>query len=79
MFAVAFSNRFETLLELLLARLAEERPGPFGRRELVVPNSAIRRRIELAVAEREGVAADLQFDFLAQWLWQQIGRVVPAV
>lgn len=79
MFAVAFSNRFETLLELMLARLAEERPGPFGRRELVVPNSAIRRRIELAVAEREGVAADLQFDFLAQWLWQQIGRVVPAV
>ncbi|HNQ75002.1 MAG TPA: exodeoxyribonuclease V subunit gamma [Pseudothauera hydrothermalis] len=79
MFAVAFSNRFETLLELLLARLAAERPGPFGRRELVVPNSAIRRRIELAVAEREGVAAQLQFDFLAQWLWQQIGRVVPDV
>lgn len=79
MFAVTFSNRFEVLLELLLARLAEERPGPFGHRELVVPNSAIRRRIELAVAEREGVAADLRFDFLAQWLWQQIGRVVPDV
>ncbi|THF59379.1 exodeoxyribonuclease V subunit gamma [Pseudothauera rhizosphaerae] len=79
MFAVAFSNRLEALLDLLLERLAGERPGPFGRRELVVPSSAIGRRIELAVAEREGVAADLHFDYLAQWLWRQIGRVVPQI
>lgn len=79
MFSVTFSNRFEILLDGLLERLAEERPGPFGQRELVVPNSAIRRCIELAVAQREGVAADLSFDFLAQWLWRQIGRVVGDV
>ncbi|THF62855.1 exodeoxyribonuclease V subunit gamma [Pseudothauera nasutitermitis] len=79
MFAVAFSNRFEVLLDLLLDRLAEERPGPFGRRELVVPSSALRRHVELAVAGREGVAADLGFDFLAQWLWKQIRRAVPDI
>lgn len=76
MFSVVFSNRFEILLDSLLERLADERPGPFGQRHVVVPSSALRRRIELAVADREGVCADLRFDYLAQWLWQQIGRVV---
>lgn len=76
MLSVVFSNRHEVLLEVLLQRLAEERPGPFAQREVVVPGSAMRRSIELAVAGREGVCADLRFDYLAQWLWRQIGRVV---
>lgn len=76
MFHVAFSNRFEILLDTLLDRLADEQPGPFGQRHVVVPSSALRRRIELAVAEREGVCANLEFAYLAQWLWAQIGRVV---
>ncbi len=44
-----------------------------------MPSAALRRRLELAVADREGVCANLRCDFLAQWLWQQIGRVVPEV
>ncbi|ATE62226.1 exodeoxyribonuclease V subunit gamma [Thauera sinica] len=76
MFHLAFSNRFEILLDMLLDRLADERPGPFGRRHVVVPSSALRRRVELAVAAREGVCANLDFAYLAQWLWAQIGRVV---
>ena len=79
MLSLSFSNRFEILLDELLERLAEEQPGPFGEREVVVPSAALRRRLELAVADREGVCANLRCDFLAQWLWQQIGRVVPEV
>ena len=77
MFHLSFSNRFEILLDTLLERLGAEQPGPFGQRQVVVPSSALRRKVELAVADREGVSANLRFDYLAQWLWQQIGRVVP--
>ncbi len=77
MLSLAFSNRYELLLDTLLARLAEERPGPFGVREILVPSTALRRSVELAVAEREGVAANLRFSYLAQWLWRQIDQVVP--
>lgn len=76
MFSIVFSNRFEILIDTLLDRLADERPGPFGVREVVVPSSALRRQVELAVADREGICANLGFDYLAQWLWKQIGRVV---
>ncbi|ENO87437.1 exodeoxyribonuclease V subunit gamma [Thauera linaloolentis] len=75
MFHLSFSNRFEILLDTLLGRLGAEQPGPFGQRQVVVPSSALRRKVELAVADREGVCANLRFDYLAQWLWQQIGRV----
>lgn len=77
MLSLAFSNRYEVLQEVLLARLAEERPGPFGVREIIVPSTALQRSVELAVADREGVAANLRFAYLAQWLWGQIGKVVP--
>ena len=79
MFHLSFSNRFEILLDTLLERLGAEQPGPFGQRQVVVPSSALRRVVELAVADREGVSANLRFDYLAQWLWQQIGRVVPVM
>ena len=77
MFHLSFSNRFEILLDSLLARLGDAQPGPFGQRQVVVPSSALRRKVELAVADREGVSANLRFDYLAQWLWEQIGRVIP--
>lgn len=76
MLRLAFSNRFEILLDRLLDQLAHEQPGPFGQRHVVVPSSALRRHVEFAVAQREGVCANLDFGYLAQWLWAQIGRVV---
>lgn len=77
MLSLQFSNRQEVLLERLLERLGEAHPGPFGVREIIVPSTAMRRQVELAVAEREGVAINLHFSYLAQWLWAQIGKLVP--
>ena len=57
MFHLSFSNRFEILLDSLLDQLGAEQPGPFGQRQVVVPSSALRRKLELAVADREGVRA----------------------
>ncbi|MFT3760487.1 exodeoxyribonuclease V subunit gamma [Thauera sp.] len=77
MFHLSFSNRFEILLDSLLEHLCAEQPGPFGQRQVVVPSSALRRKVELAMADREGICANLGFDYLAQWLWRQIRLVVP--
>ena len=44
-----------------------------------MPSAALRRHLSLALADAQGVCANLHFDFLAQWLWQQIARVVPGI
>ncbi|MDR1661691.1 MAG: exodeoxyribonuclease V subunit gamma [Azoarcus sp.] len=76
MFSAVFSNRCENLLDTLLARLSSERHGPFARSQVIVPGSALRRRIELSIAERVGICANIDFDYLTQWLWRQIGCLV---
>ena len=74
-----FANRYEDLRDLLLARLAGPRDDVFAADQVIVPSSAIRRDVTLALADREGVCANVEFMFLARWLWQQVARVVPGV
>ncbi|SBT08849.1 Exodeoxyribonuclease V, gamma subunit [Candidatus Accumulibacter aalborgensis] len=80
MFRITFSNRFEFLLEALLDRLSDEvcSPGrsPFATQQVIVPSMAIRRRVELACADRHGICANIDFSYLAQWLWTRIGELV---
>ncbi len=77
-----YSNRHETLADALLDDLAAfpARNGPWAQQQIIVPSAALRRRLELDIAERHGVCANVEFTYLAQWLWAQIGRVltVPA-
>ena len=77
MLRLSFSNRFEILLDGLLARLSAERPGPFVPQQVIVPSTALGRRIELALADRNGICANVEFCYLGQWLWRQIARIVP--
>lgn len=76
MLRLTFSNRFELLLENLLARLAGEGASPLAAQQVIVPSAAVKRRIELACAERWGICANIDFAYLAQWLWQRIGQCV---
>ncbi len=76
MLQIAFSNRFERLLDSLLQAVAAPPPSPFAGEEVIVPSAAIRRRIELSAADRFGICSNVRFSFLAQWLWRQIGHVV---
>ncbi|KVE74069.1 exodeoxyribonuclease V subunit gamma [Burkholderia vietnamiensis] len=77
-----YSNRHETLADALLEDLAAlpARNGPWASQQVIVPSAALRRRLELDIAARHGVCANVEFTYLAQWLWAQIGRVltVPA-
>lgn len=77
-----YSNRHETLADALLEDLAAfpASNGPWAQQQVIVPSAALRRRLELDIAARNGVCANVEFTYLAQWLWAQIGRVltVPA-
>lgn len=79
MLHLTFSNRFEFLLDALVARLATERPDPFVAQQVIVPSTGLARRVELALAERTGICANVGFAYPAQWLWRQIRHVVPEV
>lgn len=72
-----YSNRHETLAAAMLDHLAAEPLGPWDAPQIVVPSAALRRRLELDIAARDGVCAQVRFSYLAQWLWEQIGRVLP--
>ena len=79
MLGITFSNRFEILLDQLIDRLAQERAGPFVAPQIIVPSAALERRVRLALADRHGICANVEFSYLAQWLWQQIRRLVDDV
>lgn len=74
-----FSNRIEVLTEDLASRLAGPRADPFVPHTVLIPHSAAKRHLQLELAQREGVCANVSFEYLAQWLWAQVARVQPQV
>lgn len=79
MLHIHFSNRFERLADQLLARLDGPRADPFLAEQVIVPSTAVRRALTLRMADRHGICAQVEFSYLAQWLWRQIGRAAPEV
>lgn len=79
MLHIHFSNRFEVLTDRLLARLDEGTGDAFAVDQVVVPSAAVRRALTLAIARAHGVCANVAFSYLAPWLWQQMGALLPGV
>lgn len=79
MLRIHFANRIETLTASFVDRVAAAAGSAFAEDAVIVPSAAVRRYLTLAVARRHGICANLRFDYLARWLWQQIGRIVPGV
>lgn len=79
MLQITFSNRFETLRDALLDGLSTAPASPFATEQVIVPSSAVRRDLTLSMAARFGICANVEFGYLAQWLWRQIAKVVPTV
>ena len=76
MLTLFYSNRYEALTEALLEGLSDA-PDPWVRESVIVPSAALRRRLELDIAKRQGICANLDFTYLAQWIWARIGAVIP--
>ena len=80
MLTIHFANRYERLAGLLVERLgARTQPSVFAPDQVIVPSVAVRRQLTLTIAQRQGICANVRFDYLAQWLWSLIARVVPGV
>lgn len=79
MLNIQFANRFETLSDLLVERMQSVVGSVFSEEQVIVPSAAVKRRLTLELARRHGICANVRFSYLARWLWQQIGRVVPGV
>lgn len=63
-----FSNQLEALFDALCALLADRPRDPFSRDTLIVPSSAVQRWLQQRLAERQGIAANLDTPYLAPWL-----------
>lgn len=70
MIDLRYSNRMELLLDALAEAIVRERrdAGPWRTIRLVVPNPATARRIESHLVRRQGLAANLKFEFLDAFL-----------
>ena len=79
MLRLHFANRLETLTAMLVAQLGTGARSMFEPDEVVIPSAALRRHLTLALADHHGLCAQVRFGWLAQWLWQQMGRVLPQV
>ena len=73
-----FSNDPETLAALALERTARIEASPLEPRTVLVPQASVARWFLRRYAERHGVAAALELDTPARWLWRLIGRVTGA-
>ncbi len=77
MLTIHFSNRYETLADLLASQIGAGEV--FAADTVIVPSAALRRDLTLRIARAQGICANVQFGYLAQWLWLCIARVVPGV
>jgi exodeoxyribonuclease V gamma subunit len=74
------SNRFEALADALLERIdAQGDRSPLEPHTLAVASLAQRRALTMALAQRHGVAMNLRFVYLAQWLWRAMAARVPGI
>ncbi|GAA4015866.1 exodeoxyribonuclease V subunit gamma [Actimicrobium antarcticum] len=77
MLQITFSNRLESLLDTLLTALQATPPSVFRTDQIIIPSAAMQRKVDLAMTDRYGISANIRFSFLAQWIWEQIGAVLP--
>ena len=70
MLHIHYSNRHEVLTRTLLAHLGASAAGVFDAEQVIVPSAAVRRALTLAIARERGICAQVEWGFLAHWLWR---------
>jgi len=71
------SNRVETLQSKLTQQLAAQPlHDPFAREIIVVPTYAMARWLNLRIALQQGVAANIDYPQMGEWIWALAGRIL---
>jgi len=65
-------NRMERLADALAALLAEPLPDPLQPEVVVVQHPGLARWLEIAIAERLGVCANVRFPLPARFVWEAV-------
>ncbi len=79
MLRLHFANHLERLTDRLVEQLGAGDRSPFEVDEVVIPSAALRRHLTLQLAMRHGLCAQVRYAWLAQWLWRQMGQLLPDV
>ncbi|MGB0866707.1 MAG: exodeoxyribonuclease V subunit gamma [Granulosicoccaceae bacterium] len=80
MLQVYHSNRLELLFEILCAQRSEQAlDDPFRADQILVANPGIGRWLSLQFAEREGIAANLDYPLPASYIWKLYREHLPCV
>jgi exodeoxyribonuclease V gamma subunit len=77
MLRIHHSNRLEVLLDRLVRVLDGPLSDPFAPERIVVQNQGMARWLAHGLAERTGIAANLEFPLPARLLWELLGCWVP--
>ena len=73
MLLIHHSNRLEVLLDRLIRVLDRPLSDPFAPERIVVQNQGMARWLAQGLAERTGIAANLEFPLPARFLWDLLG------
>ena len=71
------SNRVETLQSRLTRQLmAQPLHDPFAQEVIVVPTYAMARWLNLRIAQQQGVAANIDYPQVGEWIWTLAGTLL---
>lgn len=82
MLRIHFSNRLETLSARLVSALRQPTASAQALWQacpVVVPSAGMQRRLTLDLADGLGICTQVQFSYLAQWLWSLMARHLTGV
>lgn len=80
MLRLHYSNRLENLIEPLAAAIRERQARePIARIPVIVANRAVEQFVKYRLAERLGIAANLEFPFLRRHLAEIVERAAPGL
>ncbi len=76
---VVHSNRLECLAEALADSIRSEPAGAFAREHIVVPSVNLENWLKLELCTRLGIAANLQFEQPAKFIWKLMRRAASTI
>ncbi len=79
MITITISHNLDELVSSLHENLHATPKSPFHIEEVIIPSIAMRRYLELAIADKNGICSNIRFSFLARWFWEQIHNILPDI